>query len=226
MKKLIVLALIFCISNAYLSGQSTGLFVAGFSFPQGDFADDDYYDAIFDGAGYAGTGIMLGLKTYTPMRMEGLSAMFNLSILYNPMHKDFKDEFEDDWDEDATFPKYLNLPVMAGLNYQYPVMDQFTLFGEAGLGLNVLWITNFSIKDDDYKSVYSFTPSLKIGYTIGGGVVIQEKYTISLNYLGLGSHKCKFKWEEDWDWDKERGEDKFDKSLDIRALTLTFGWIL
>lgn len=66
-------------------------------------------------------------------------------------------------------------------------------------------------------------PSAKLGFKIGGGIVLQDKYIISLNYLRLGSHKVKYEWVEEYDGDRDKDNDKFEKALSIRSLNITFG---
>lgn len=193
--------------------------------PQGDFADDDEDDAIFDGSGVAATGFYLGYKLLKPLKTDGLYWTFNAGIMYNDLQSDFKDDLEDEMDDadDFSLPKYLNVPILAGLQYEKSLSDGFKLYGEAGLGLNVLKLTNYSASEDHYEMKMTFKPSVKLGYKIGAGIVLQDKYTISLNYLGLGSHKVKYEYEVEYYGDSESDDDKFEKALSVSSLNITFG---
>lgn len=223
MKKYLFFAFFFASCVFTLNAQTKGEFQIGLAMPQGDFADDDDdVDAIFYGSGIASTGFYLGYKTLTPLDPNGLYWTFNAGIMYNDLQSDFKDDLEDEMDE-LSLPKYLNVPVIAGLQYEKSLSKDFKLYGEAGVGLNILKLTNLTGSEGDYEMELTFEPSVKLGYKIGAGIVLQDKYTISLNYLGLGSHKVKYKYEEEDEGDRERGDDKFEKALPVSSLNFTFG---
>jgi hypothetical protein len=223
MKKLLIILLVLIGGVITSKAQDYFQLQMGLGFPNDDFADDDYDDAIFDGAGFASTGVNLGLKHYSSLDTEGLSWVIGINIFYNPLSTDFKDEIEDESSGDITFLKYINIPVMAGLNYKIPVDESLALYGEGSLGINTLKITNFSIDGNNSEATLTFTPSFKLSYAIGMGVWIQDKYSIGLNYYGLGSHKCKYKIKATYDGGTERDNDKFDRALDISIISLAFG---
>jgi hypothetical protein len=227
MKKFIFLFILFVCGTLSLSAQGKSEFQIGLATPSGDFADDDEDDAVFSGSGYAATGFYLGYKLLTPLSSKGLFWTFSAGVMYNDLSGDFKDDLEEEMEDyedyyddfDITYLKYINIPIMAGLQYEQPISAQIKLFGEAGLGINVLKLTNMSYNLDGTEGTYSFDPSLKLGYKIGGGILVKDKYTISLTYTGLGSHKVKYTYEEDSD-----SEDyKFDKALLISSLNVIFG---
>ena len=225
MKKYLFFAIFFVSCVLTLNAQTKSELQIGLAMPQGDFADDDEDDAIFDGSGVASPGLYLGYKLLSPLKTDGLYWTFNAGIMYNDLQSDIKDDWEDNMDDmdDFSLPKYLNVPVLAGLQYEKSLSDGFKLYGEAGLGLNILKLTNYSASEDDYEMKMTFNPSVKLGYKIGAGVVLQDKYTISLNYLGLGSHKVKYEYEVEYDGDRESDDDKFEKALSISSLNITFG---
>ena len=225
MKKYLFLAFIFASCVFSLSAQTKSELQIGLAMPQGDFADDDEEDAITNGSGVAGTGFYLGYKLLSPLKADGLYWTFNAGIMYNDLQSDFKDDLEDQMDDadDFSLPKYLNVPILAGLQYEKSLSDGFKLYGEAGLGLNVLKLTNLSASEDDYEMKMTFKPSVKLGYKIGAGIVLQDKYTLSLNYLGLGSHKVKYETKYESDGDSETDDDKFEKALSVSSLNITFG---
>jgi len=227
MKKLILIALVIVSSIIASKAQGSFQFHAGLAFPSGDFADDNYDDAIYYGSGNASTGLNLGIKYYSPLKAEGLSLILSMNLLYNPLSKDFREATEDDSDgEDFTFMKYINIPIMAGVNYKIPVSEKLAFYAEGGLGFNILNITKFKTKDEDFEYSEKFSPSLKLGYTIGGGLLIEDKYSVGLNYYGLGSHKSKYEWKQTYSGDTNKDDDKFEKALDIGVVTLTFGIML
>jgi len=225
MKKYLFLAVFFASCVFSLNAQTKSELQIGLAMPQGDFADDDEDDAIFDGSGVAATGFYLGYKLLSPLKTDGLYWTFNAGIMYNDLQSDFKDDIEDEMDDadDFSLPKYLNVPILAGLQYEKSSSDGFKLYGEAGLGLNVLKLTNLSASEDDSEMKMTFKPSVKLGYKIGAGIVLQDKYTISLNYLGLGSHKVKYEYEEEFYGYSASDDDKFEKALSVSSLNITFG---
>lgn len=224
-KYLLIFAILFASGVLTLNAQTKSELQIGLAMPQGDFADDDEDDAIYDGSGVAGTGFYLGYKLLSPLKTDGLYWTFNAGIMYNDLQSDFKDDIDDEMDDadDYSLPKYLNVPILVGLQYEKSISDGVNLYGEAGLGLNILKLTNLSYSEDGYEYSETFKPSVKLGYKIGAGIVLQDKYTISLNYLGLGSHKVKYECEEDDYGDREHDDDKFEKALSVSSLNITFG---
>ena len=225
MKKYLFLAVFFASCVFTLNAQTKSELQIGLAVPQGDFADDNEKYAIYRGDGVAGTGFYLGYKLLSPLSTDGLYWTFNAGIMYNDLQSDFKDDWEDEMDDadDYSLPKYLNVPVLAGLQYEKTISDGLNLFGEAGVGLNILKITNESYEYDYSEYLRTFKPSVKLGFKIGAGIVLQEKYTISLNYLGLGSHKVKYEYEYEIYGESESDDDKFDKALSVSSLNITFG---
>jgi hypothetical protein len=237
MKKYLFFAILFASCVFTLNAQTKSELQIGLAVPQGDFADDKK-DAIYHGDGAAGTGFYLGYKLLSPLSTDGLYWTFNAGIMYNDLQSDYKDDWEDEMDDadDYSLPKYFNVPILAGLQYEKTISDGLNLFGEAGVGLNILKITNLSYEIDYYEYYYeyykeylrTFKPSVKLGFKIGAGIVLQEKYTISLNYLGLGSHKVKYETETEYYRESESvsvrsDDDKFDKALSVSSLNITFG---
>lgn len=236
MKKYLFFAILFASCVFTLNAQTKSELQIGLAVPQGDFADDKK-DAIYHGDGVAGTGFYLGYKLLSPLSTDGLYWTFNAGIMYNDLQSDYKDDWEDEMDyaDDYSLPKYFNVPILAGLQYEKTISDGLNLFGEAGVGLNILKITNLSYETNYYEYYYeyyneylrTFKPSVKLGFKIGAGIVLQEKYTISLNYLGLGSHKVKYETETEYYGESESvsvsDDDKFDKALSVSSLNITFG---
>ena len=225
MKKLIFIALVLVSSIAVSKAQGSFQFHAGLAFPSGDFGNDDYDGEIYNGSGNAATGLNLGIKYSAPLKSDGFSLLLSVNLLHNPLSKDFREETNPE-DEDITFQKFLNIPIMAGVNYKIPVSEKLAFYAEGGLGFNILNITKFKTKDEDFEYSEKFSPSLKLGYTIGGGLLIEDKYSVGLNYYGLGSHKSKYEWKQTYSGDTNKDDDKFEKALDIGVVTLTFGIML
>lgn len=221
MKKTLIFLFMLMGTVATMNAQSSQ-FHAGIGFPKGDFGDDDQSN---DKASAAAMGFNIGYKHYKSLSTPNLSFVIGLDIFYNGLKSDTKDEYEDYFDGyDVTFPMYFNIPATVGLNYAYPVSDQVSLYGEIGVGVNGSIQTPFKIENSAYKyeqkTVYD--PSFKLCYGLEGGLLIQNKYTISLRYNQLGTHKYKYKTTITSNGSKDTEKGKGDKSP-ISIISLTVG---
>jgi hypothetical protein len=241
MKKVFFLLGLFLLgTTALVNAQTKSELQIGLSLPQGKFGGDNVNKLVFNNAGSkeggASTGFHIGYKLLTPLSTEGLYWTLSANIIYNDLNSDIKDEVEEDWDDsnmdgDYTLPKYFNIPILAGLQYEKPIAENLSLYGETGIGLNVLKITNSSGNYEYsyyyYESKITFKPSFSLGYKFGAGIVINNKYTIGLTYLGLGSHKIKYESESNggsyYTNTSSSDEGKLKKRLNISLLNLSFG---
>ncbi|MDP1817442.1 MAG: hypothetical protein Q8K92_23490, partial [Leadbetterella sp.] len=230
MKQLILIALIWVGIASTTTAQGFFQGHIGIAIPMGDFADDYYPNTFYRGSGYASKGFNLGLKYYSPLKYDGLSLVLSVNFFYNKLSKDFRNEYEDDYgDYNISFPKYLNVPILAGLNYSIPLKENLAFFGEGSIGVNMLKITNLK-REGSYNggnnystTIENFSPSVKVGYTIGGGILIQDKYRIGLNYYGLGSHTSNYNRKYISNYNSDKYGYQFEKSLNIKLFTLTIG---
>lgn len=159
----------------------------GPAIPVSDFASDDLDDA---GAGLAGIGINLGAKYVHPVSTFGLGLFVGADFCYNGLQNDVKDDFEEGFGSqtDITFSKYINIPLTAGLNYNFVEDENLALFLNAGIAVNFLKMTDMVIEDDFDKLTMSTDLANSIGFKIGAGVKFQNNIVISGNYFGLGEH--------------------------------------
>lgn len=211
----------------------------GLATPLGDFSDDDY--AIMSGTGAASTGFYLGYKSLTLLGSKELFWTFNAGILYNDLNSDFQADFEDELkgadfysaDLESSFSKYLNIPILVGLQYEKVISSNTKLFGEVGIGINYLKLTDMSFSWDYYESGYTydfdltmlFKPSIKLGYKIGGGILINDKYAIGLSYMGLGSHKLKYVMSASIEGETEESDElRFDEALSISSFNISLAY--
>lgn len=188
--------LLFAQTNVYLN--------LGGAIPVGDFADGDEsgFGLVSDDftEGGAGMGFSVGLKFKFNTGLKGLGVILSLDGIYNGLNSDVKDWFEDvenSWEEDGDVtmktPKYINVPLMAGVNYTYDINSNFGIYGEAGLGVNFRHITNLSleVKDSGWKEnlTYKYDPTFTFAYQLGAGVEINKKIILGINYYNLGAGK-------------------------------------
>lgn len=224
MKKYLFFAILVANGVFTLNAQTKNELQIGLAKPQGDFADDNEDDAVYSGSGVAKTGFYLGYKLLVPIKIDSLYWTFSPGIMYNDLQEDFKDYLDDNYEDvDYTLPTYFNIPILAGLQYEKSLSDGFSLYGEAGLGLNILYITEMSISGDDEEYTHTYDPSIKLGFKIGAGIVLQDKFTIGVNYMNLGKHKVEYESELRYSGTKERVNDKFDKALSVTSFNIVLG---
>jgi opacity protein-like surface antigen len=118
---------------------------------------------------------------------------------------------------DIKFYKHINVPITAGLNYTYQTDDKIGLSANAGLALNFFKITEMELKANGQTVKTEMDLANNIGFKIGGGISINKKYSVSIDYLGLGKHDIEGKV-------KATGySEDIDGELKVDLLTLTFG---
>lgn len=223
-----------------INAQTKSELQIGFAQPLGDFADYDYNDAIGSGSGAASSGFYLGYKSLTPLGSKELHWTISAGIMYNALNSDYQSDYEDYLKAfdlytsglESSFSKYVNIPILVGLQYETVISSNTKLFGEIAIGINYLKLTDMSFSWDYYESGHTyncdlamtFKPSIQLGYKIGGGILINDKYSIGISYLGLGSHKLKFKIDSSVDSETVEGDElRFDQALSISSLNISLG---
>jgi len=236
MKKVFLLVL-FVTGALFVNAQgSNWQFSVGTSLPSGDFKDTNRNFNLEKGDGFAAVGLTIGLKYIQPLAaVEGLSWTVGADIYFNPLNSDYKEEIEDMIDEleeycdevGYTLPRYFNVPLTVGLNYQYNVNANTAIFAELGLGYNLSKMTNqkfwMEYDGDEENMTLKLDLSTAFCYRLEAGVLFNQKYSLSLKYNALGSHK--YKGEIAWEDNDDDGSDKYkyDKALNITTIGLTFG---
>ena len=178
------------------------------AIPTGDFADGDENDwglLTEDNEGGAGFGFNAGLKIKIATGVNGLWGMVTLDGIFNGLNSDLRDAFEDAVDEgesnykdfSLTTPKYLNLPVMGGVNYTYNFNPKFGVFAEAGLGADLHVITKMETYTETSSRkttrTIEYDPKVSLAYQLGAGIELSKRITIGINYYNLGTEKIKGK---------------------------------
>ena len=198
----------------------------GPSIPISDFGSNDVND-FADGS--AAVGLNVGLEYIYPLSETGLSILGGIDFSYNGLQKEFKDDLDDMFnifqtnDVNIKYFKYINVPITAGLNYTFQVDDEMAVFANARLALNFLKITDLEFEYDGEKEISKFDLANNLGLKIGGGFLISQKISISIDYWGLGEHDINATFiytGPDPDIDNE--SDRFKVKVDILTLTLGF----
>ena len=111
---------------------------------------------------------------------------------------------------DVILSNYINIPLMFGVNYEFEINDNFSLFGELGGGINIAKITKYeeynkyhSIHQDsscpeyDYERYETTIKGRKydiqtnITCQVGGGIKFKDKFSLGIHYHILGNIELK-----------------------------------
>lgn len=209
---------IFFTTQTFAQGNLTIHF--GPSFPVMDFASDDVDN---ENAGGAAVGFNVGLQYVYPLSESGLGLFGGIDFNYNGLKKDAKDAAEEYYESlginnaDVKYSSYINVPLTAGLHYAYQADDKIGVFANAGLALNFLKMTDMELKANGQTVTTEMDLANSLGFKLGAGILINQKTSIAIDYLGLGNHDIEGKvkttgYSEDID-----GEAKVD------LVTLTLG---
>ena len=223
MKNLKIIALILlsvCFATKTYSQGNFSIHL-GPSFPVSDFASDDVDD---DGAGGAAVGLNVGFQYVYPLAESGLGIFGGIDFSYNGLKKDVKDNTEElfesigFYDLDIKYYKHINVPITAGLNYTYQADEKIGVFANAGLAVNLLIITDMVVDSDVPPLTAEMDLAYSIGFKVGGGILINQKYSVSVDYLGLGKHDIEGEVKFDGTYEE------YDGDLKVDLLTLTLGY--
>lgn len=218
--KIIGLVLItFCLTaNTYSQGNFN--IHLGPAIPVSDFGSDDMDN---DDAGAAAVGLNVGLQYIHPLSEKGWGVFGGIDLNYNALQKDVKDDIEEFYETmgitnaDYKFYKYVNVPVTAGLHYIYQPDEKIGVFVNAGLSLNFLKMTEMEIEVAGETVTTDVDLASSVGFKVGGGILLNQRTTISIDYLGLGKH--------DLDGEVSGGgaSESFDGVLKVDIVTVTVG---
>lgn len=209
MKKTLWISLLFLIVQA-ISAHSKNEIQIGIAIPNSYFGDNATNRFYLEGLGRAGcayTGVFVNYKYLFPIKnIENLYGSVSLSAFYNDLNYDIKDWYEDlmMFATKYSIPKYLNIPLILGCQYEKHLSTSLNWYGEIGAGVNMLYISKFGYDEHNYYHFrQSFKPSFKVAYKVGTGILINNKYTIGFAYSGLGSHKVDYVLDEEIKIDRD-----------------------
>lgn len=189
------------------------------SMPSGDFADD-----IDIKSGFAKTGFGAGFELAMPIGSPGLYWLSTAALIYNPADisaASAKNMTGDD--VTMEFSPWINIPLSSGLKYQAQISPAIDFYGLGQLSFNFCNPPTVDVSEQHADNSVT-TESLKadmatsIGFIIGGGIVINTNYEISLRYLMFGKQKISYPIPgKSTPWSYEPS---------ISILTITFGYHL
>lgn len=207
-RNVLVVALLLTVSS--ILAQSEYSVYLGGSYPLGDygkFSTNNEEIAWYDKTSNAGAGVGfdIGIKMKSDIKsIEGLGFIMTADLFYNGNNNDLKDQkkdFEEELEEYSSdfkfrIPKYINIPVMLGLNYETQLKSDIDLWTELAVGANLGKTTKYLEEFEDYNdgheyydyACYSMTynTTLSLAYQFGIGVKLSDKISLGIHYYSLG----------------------------------------
>lgn len=174
----------------------------GAGFPQGDFGTyKNPKRVVLETKGKHGgatIGFNIGMKAkFDIPSIEGLGIIATGDFFLNGITNDIEDDMDENYEDYAvTLPKYINIPLMVGANYTYPIADNIGLFGEAAIGINFRKITDLTLEcvehdGDEEVDEISFDNATSLAFQVGAGLIFNEKFSVGIHYYSLGTSKVK-----------------------------------
>lgn len=192
--------------------------------------------ALFDSDknGGASIGINAGISALIPLKSDKISAFLSADIHYNGVNSNTKSYLSDicnllanNWGQSIINggdhllssyctldrkPSYFNIPIMIGIHYCSPLSNGMKLFGECGLGLNMIFIQSWkltgvqkyifsSYSEDTWlqvNEVFSYESNSAFAFKIGTGLFISDNLFLSVYYYYLGKSDVSCKIESTW----------------------------
>lgn len=197
---------------------------AGPSIPLLEFAED--YESWSYNDGGAATGYTAGLQYVYQFTKCGLGVFTEIDFIHNGLTKEYKQQFEEDvnWqkreDTDFKLHKYINLPIIFGLNYTL-TNNNIGVFADAGFAINFLKLTDAKVRIEQSTYHEQMKPTANIGFLVGGGILIKKKASVSVHYLALGNHQI----DSDITYNTISPPHlRFPSELKVDILTVTLGY--
>ena len=193
-----------------LFAQSSSYMNLGLNIPLGSFGNKGNTCALFDASstqGGANLGANLGFKFINDTKLEGLGIMFSIEGMYNELHKDINVESYlhtaipevIGLDVKIKNPRYINMPILFGLNYNYDISRAMGIYAEGGAGINARFLVpckmtasgEVNVLDTnihtDCSYEYHYTPKVAFAFQFGGGIVLKKALTLGVHYYNLGT---------------------------------------
>lgn len=210
---IISVILLMCL-NLGASSQSQYHIQLGAAIPISNFGLYGMNDIMSDPT----VGINIGGKYSYRFPDKGIGVFAGIDFMYNGISEEYKEEVEKWpdllWADPPKYHAYYNIPFSTGISYDYRLNDNLLLSCNAGITVNCLLISDLDL--GLYR--FSIDPAFSLGGRIGTGLIIIDRFSISLNYLGLGSHTVLGE-----SITEPQIKEEWSKDLSIHMLTFTIG---
>lgn len=191
-KKLVFCIILICLMTGLTFAQAkVGQFsvFAAVSLPSGDFGDNKT-----EGDGYATTGFGAGVDYAHPLDTPGLTWFSTGAFLYNGFDdKGLIDLGEAEGLSNVSVDggSWINIPILTGLRYETEVSPTMDFFAAGQVGLNFYMPPTADISGQDggetVSAEFSLDSGTSFGFSIGAGLVFNNKFNVSIRYLSLGA---------------------------------------
>lgn len=190
----------------------------------------------------ASMGLNLGAKLrFNIPSIKGLGIITTADFFFNPSNKKIQDSFEDYLvvlcaqnsanNYNFSTPKYFNIPILLGLNYEQSLGAKVKVYGEGSAGINIGMISslemNFYKQDFTFVSDFEYENQYSFAFQVGAGVLLSNQLSLGVHYYNLGSQRVKglFKYTATWNGggESERTNFVFDR-INPNMITLRLGY--
>lgn len=137
----------------------------------------------FGSNGNAMFGASLGLK-YNYVFGFGLGVFASADLIWNALNKDISAQYDA---VSCTKPMYVNVPIIAGINYVTDFSDVVDVWAEAGIGADLFFKTQEGWKNAALK--YDMNAAFTV--EAGAGVTFIDLISIGVHYYWLGKQDVK-----------------------------------
>jgi len=130
-----------------------------------------------------------------PFSDNGFSLLWGIDLNYNSLKGDMKDEIVEVYQAQGIFPTdieywhYTNVPISFGVNYSNEGTNGIGVFLDAGIVLNLLKVSDYEITANYETVKLKYDWEQKVGFKIGGGVLIGQRYSVGIHFLDFGKYE-------------------------------------
>ncbi len=121
--------------------------------------------------------------------MGEVAPFIGADLFWNMISSEWSDKY---LNANMTTPSYMNIPVLAGVSYNYDELNtRFPIipFGEFGVGADMFIITREGTTAKTNSSTYyAYKPSISVAWMLGAGVYLGNYVSVGVYYYGLGKH--------------------------------------
>lgn len=165
----------------------------GGAMPCQDFAAGSIHNMALtslDGTnGAARMGFTAGVKLRAYL-FDGFSFMITADVMGNGLNDSVTDVNVAD---SCTNARYLNIPIMFGINYELALSGAFAIYAEAAAGPTIRTVSKYvGAVDFNTFNFYGnvsvdYSTEFSLGYQVGGGIKLFDRYYLGVNYYMLGN---------------------------------------
>lgn len=154
---------------------------------------------------FSGSGINLGMKLKcNPGALAGFGFFASADMLYLNSNQNAKTHYQQMADEyvannsydycKITLPYYYDFPIMLGVNYDLKLAKQFSIFAQAGAGVNFCKTTDYLVTitkgNETWKETHSTPIEKGIAYQAGMGIKLFKTITLGVNFYHFNYPKA------------------------------------